>query len=31
MSLGGKLKTIFGGKIQPSEAGSHAKVSSTAV
>jgi general stress protein 26 len=31
MSLGGKLKMIFGGKIQPGDAGSHAKVSSTAV
>jgi general stress protein 26 len=30
MSLSGKLKMIFGGKIQPGEAGSHAKVGSTA-
>ncbi|KKC26364.1 pyridoxamine 5'-phosphate oxidase family protein [Sphingomonas sp. SRS2] len=31
MSLTGKLKMIFGGKIDPSEEGSHAKVSSTVV
>ncbi|MBV9842993.1 MAG: pyridoxamine 5'-phosphate oxidase family protein [Sphingomonadaceae bacterium] len=30
MSLSGKLKMLFGGKIQPSEEGSHARVSSTA-
>ena len=30
MSLGGKLKMIFGGKIKPGDAGSHAKVGSTA-
>ena len=31
VSLGGKLKMLFGGTIKPSEAGSHAKVSSTVV
>jgi general stress protein 26 len=31
MSLTGKLKMIFGGKIRPDEEGSHAKVSTTAV
>ncbi len=31
LSLGGKLKMVFGGKIEPGEAGSHAKVASTAV
>ncbi|MET0375444.1 MAG: pyridoxamine 5'-phosphate oxidase family protein, partial [Rhizorhabdus sp.] len=31
MSLAGKLKMVFGGKIDPSEEGSHAKVSSTVV
>lgn len=31
MSLGGKLKMIFGGKIDPSEEGSHARVASTVV
>lgn len=31
VSLGGKLKMIFGGKIKADEAGSHAKVSSTRV
>ncbi|TZG29592.1 pyridoxamine 5'-phosphate oxidase family protein [Sphingomonas montanisoli] len=31
VSLGGKLKMLFGGTIKPSEAGSHAKVASTAV
>jgi len=31
MSLSGKLKMVFGGKIKPGEAGSHAKVGSTAV
>jgi len=31
MSLSGKLKMVFGGKIKPDEAGSHAKVDSTAV
>ena len=31
MSLSGKLKMVFGGKIKPDEAGSHAKVGSTAV
>jgi len=30
MSLSGKLKMLFGGKIDPSEEGSHAKVSTTA-
>jgi general stress protein 26 len=31
ISLGGKLKMIFGGKMEPEDGGSHAKVSSTAV
>jgi general stress protein 26 len=31
MSLGGKLKMVFGAKIRPDEAGSHAKVNTTAV
>lgn len=31
MSLSGKLKMLFGGKIRPSEEGSHAKVGSTTV
>ena len=31
VSLSGKLKMIFGGKIERSEAGSHAKVASTVV
>ena len=31
MSLTGKLKMIFGGKIQPEEEGSHARVGTTAV
>lgn len=31
MSLTGKLKMIFGGKIQPGEEGSHARVESTKV
>jgi general stress protein 26 len=31
MSLSGKLKMLFGGKINPSEEGSHSRVSSTAV
>jgi general stress protein 26 len=31
LSLGGRLKMIFGGKIESGETGSHAKVSSTAV
>jgi general stress protein 26 len=31
MSLTGKLKMIFGGKIRPGEEGSHAKVGTTAV
>lgn len=31
MSLTGKLKMIFGGKIQPDEEGSHVKVGTTAV
>ena len=31
MSLTGKLKMIFGGKIDPSEEGSHARVETTAV
>ncbi len=30
MSLSGKVKMLFGGKIKPSEEGSHAKVASTA-
>ena len=30
MSLSGKLKMLFGGTIQPSEEGSHAKVNTTA-
>jgi general stress protein 26 len=30
MSLTGKVKMLFGGKIDPSEEGSHAKVSTTA-
>ena len=30
MSLTGKVKMLFGGKINPSEEGSHAKVSTTA-
>lgn len=30
LSLGGKLKMIFGGKIKPGDAGSHAKVGTTA-
>ncbi len=31
MTLSGKLKMIFGGKIKPEEEGSHAKLSTTAV
>jgi len=31
MSLVGKVKMLFGGKIKPSEEGSHARVESTAV
>lgn len=31
MTLTGKLKLLFGGKIKPEEEGSHAKVQSTAV
>lgn len=31
ISLAGKLKLIFGGKIDPSEEGSHARVATTAV
>ena len=31
MSMSGKVKMLFGGKINPSEEGSHARVSSTAV
>lgn len=31
LSLSGKLKLLFGGRIHPSEAGSHARVASTAV
>jgi general stress protein 26 len=31
MSLSGKFKMLFGGKIEPSEEGSHARVNSTAV
>ena len=31
MSITGKLKMIFGGKIRSDEEGSHAKVSSTAI
>src|ERR1700761_772424 len=31
LSLGGRLKMVFGGKIKPAEAGSHAHVNSTAV
>jgi general stress protein 26 len=31
ISLGGRLKMVFGGTIKPDEAGSHAKVSTTAV
>jgi general stress protein 26 len=31
MSVAGKLKMLFGGAIKPGEAGSHAKVASTAV
>lgn len=31
VSLSGRLKMIFGGKIKPSEEGSHAKVASTVV
>jgi general stress protein 26 len=31
MSLSGKLKMLFGGKIEPSEEGSHARVDSTTV
>ncbi|WP_404710228.1 pyridoxamine 5'-phosphate oxidase family protein [Sphingomonas sp. MMS24-J13] len=30
MSIAGKLKMLFGGKIEPSEEGSHAKVATTA-
>lgn len=30
MSFAGKLKMIFGGKIEPSEEGSHARIGSTA-
>ena len=30
MSLSGKLKMLFGGKVNPSEEGSHSRVSSTA-
>jgi general stress protein 26 len=30
MSMSGKLKMLFGGKINPSEEGSHSRVSSTA-
>jgi general stress protein 26 len=31
MSLAGKVKMLFGGKIDPSEEGSHARVATTAV
>jgi general stress protein 26 len=31
MSMSGKIKMLFGGKVNPSEEGSHARVSSTAV
>jgi general stress protein 26 len=31
MSLSGKVKMLFGAKIDPSEAGSHAKVGTTAI
>lgn len=31
MSLSGKLKMLFGGKISPSEEGSHARIDSTVV
>lgn len=31
ISLAGKIKMLFGGKIKPSEEGSHAKVGSTAI
>lgn len=31
MSLSGKIKMLFGAKIEPSEEGSHARVSTTAV
>lgn len=31
LSLSGKLKLLFGGRIHPDEAGSHARVESTAV
>ena len=31
MSMSGKVKMLFGGKVNPSEEGSHARVSSTAV
>ena len=31
MSISGKLKMLFGGKINASEEGSHAKVESTVV
>jgi general stress protein 26 len=31
MSISGKLKMLFGGKIEPSEEGSHARVASTKV
>ena len=31
MSLSGKIKMLFGGKIKPSEEGSHARVATTAV
>jgi hypothetical protein len=30
MSIAGKVKLLFGGKIKPSEEGSHAKVGTTA-
>ncbi len=31
MSLSGKLKMLFGGKVNPSEEGSHSRVSGTAI
>jgi len=31
VSLTGKLKMLFGGKIRPSEGGSHARVETTAI
>ena len=30
MSLSGRVKMLFGGKVKPSEEGSHAKVGTTA-